>query len=56
MNNTTTTETIRRTNLGFRIFPDLTYKFTVISGVTHVDEYENGKWVAYLGTVPTEAK
>lgn len=53
MNNTTNSGIFGRTSLGYALFADLTYRFTVVSGVTHVDEYVRGfgQWV-YLGTVP----
>ena len=41
--------TIERTSLGYRLFPGVTYRFTVVSGTTHVDEYVAacGVWVYY---------
>jgi len=50
----TNKETFRRTNLGYAIIPGFTYRFTVVSGWTHVDEYVRafGTWV-YLGTLVT---
>jgi len=56
MTNTTNSGIFGRTNLGYALFSDLTYRYTVVSGVTHVDEYVRGfgTWV-YLGTIPTKA-
>jgi hypothetical protein len=49
---------IGRTNLGYAIFSDKTYRYTVVSGWTHVDEYVGGSrgvsWV-YLGTLSGNA-
>lgn len=38
-----------KTHLGWRILPGVTYRYTVVSGHTHVDEYRGGSWIAYLG-------
>jgi TRAP-type C4-dicarboxylate transport system permease small subunit len=43
---------IKRTSLGYRIFPDVTYRYVTVSGTTHVEEYVRScsVWV-YLGTI-----
>jgi len=59
MTNTTNADAARgiigRTNRGYAIFRDGTYRYATVSGTTHVDEYVRafGVWV-YMGTVPTK--
>jgi hypothetical protein len=51
--NTTNNGIFGRTNLGYALFSDLKYRFTVVSGTTHVDEFIAGHGWVYLGTVPS---